>query len=183
MKKAVLAALVAAASFQAVGSEYVSDGWYIGADVMSTNFTADGTDIDKTEAGFALNAGYSFELHENFIVGVEADLAHYGEIDYGQNREEDFASVGVNIKPKYFIGSTDFYLGAHLGLGYFLYNRDEPNMTYNTKTDTTLTYGIETGYALSENWLLNLGYRKASPDFDGVKVDLDTIYGGIEYKF
>ena len=70
-----------------------------------------------------------------------------------------------------------------MGLAYFLYNRDEPNMTYNTKTDTTLTYGIETGYALNQNWLLNLGYRKASPDFDGAKVDLDTIYGGIEYKF
>ncbi|MCG7489905.1 porin family protein [Vibrio sp. Of14-4] len=181
MKKAVLAALVAAASFQVVGSEYVNDGWYIGADVMSTNVTVDG--YDERTTGFALNAGYSFELHENFVIGVEADLAHYGEVDHGYGVTEDFASVGVNIKPKYFIGSSDFYLGAHLGLGYFLYNLEEPNRTHNTETDTTLTYGIETGYALNKNWLLNLGYRKASPELFGVEVDLDTIYGGIEYKF
>lgn len=186
MKKAVLAALIAAASFQAVGSEYVSDGWYIGADVMSTGLSVEygNNGEDVSSVGFALNGGYSFELHESFVVGVEVDLSHYGEFDYKNTAVADVGSIGINIKPKYFVADSDFYLGGTLGFGYFLYNYDYQGKSYNTETDTTLVYGVEAGYAINQNWLLNLGYRRASPDFGGdVDFDFDSFYGGIEYKF
>ncbi|CAM3639179.1 hypothetical protein [Vibrio aquimaris] len=87
MKKAVLAALVAAALFQAVGSEYVNHGWYIGLDVIDTELSANNwtgnqgsfnSASDVSSSSFAAAVGYDFKLAEPFSLGVELEYAYYG---------------------------------------------------------------------------------------------------------
>ncbi|MYM57654.1 outer membrane beta-barrel protein [Vibrio sp. OCN044] len=198
MKKAVLAALVAAASFQAVGSEYVNDGWYIGADVIGTSIKADEVDLSDSSTRAAISVGYDFKLADALMLGVEVEYADHGTFEFGSGVSMDVDSLSMYLKPKYFISNSPFYLGAAFGVG--TYNAEtEIKATTNsvyyggysygtyqlttTRTDseseTELVYGLETGYAFNSNLSLNAGYRITHLDF----VDIKTWYAGLDYKF
>ncbi|MCG7489906.1 porin family protein [Vibrio sp. Of14-4] len=209
MKKAVLAAFVAAASFQAVGAEnigsqhgYLDEGWYIGADIIGTTFEADGSDSSPSSTSGAISIGYDFKLADSVILGVEAEFADYGKFDFiptggtGAKQTNDTHALSFYLKPKYFIPGSSFYFGAVFGVGMYkmksswtgpveyvdsfgstLFTRKE---TINdSDNETEFVYGLETGYALNNNIILNAGYRMANLKH----YEHDTWYLGLDYKF
>lgn len=200
MKKAVLAALVAAASFQAVGSEYVNDGWYIGADVIGTTFEADGSDSSPSSTSGAIAVGYDFKLSDSVVLGIEAEYADYGEFDFvpefAQNvvYSLDIKALSLYAKPKYFVKDSPFYLGVVAGISFYSaegkethsnvdvlgYTIDKVTFRDNeTQNETDFVYGLEAGYAFNSHLLLNVGYRMG----DLKHFEHDTWYAGLDYKF
>ncbi|NOH54721.1 porin family protein [Vibrio coralliilyticus] len=203
MNKNLLAALVAAVSFQAVGAEnvdvqqaergYLENGWYLGADIISTDL--DGTlfgpsfeEVSSTNVAFSV--GYSFQVAESFVVGVEGEYLNYGEFDLVYSAvpstkvaNTDISAFSLNLKPKYFVADSGFYVGATLGLGTYHAEITTVTNVSDSASDTGFTYGVEAGYALNNNWLLSAGYRVSSVDIDDFDIDMNTLYAGIDYKF
>ena len=203
MKKAVLAALVAAASFQAVGSEYVNDGWYIGADVIGTTFEADGSDSSPSSTSGAIAVGYDFKLSDSVVLGIEAEYADYGKFDFDlpegfidgslsvDKISYDFRAISLYLKPKFFIGNSPVYVGALAGVGMYHATVDVPvnysvygfdsttTVRAEDQNETEFVYGLEAGYAFNSHLLINVGYRMVNfKEFEH-----DTWYAGLDYKF
>ncbi|WP_114788049.1 outer membrane beta-barrel protein [Vibrio tetraodonis] len=216
MKKAVLAAFVAAASFQAVGAEnigsqhgYLGEGWYIGADIIDTTFEADGFNGSPSSTSGAISIGYDFTLADSVILGIEAEYADYGKFDFVDNVNvnnryvyangfdkfsADLQAFSLYLKPKYFVSNSPFYIGAVVGVGVYsmerksegagtiVSSRGTRNLEYNntkSESETEFVYGLETGYALNNNVILNAGYRMANLKH----YEHDTWYVGLDYKF
>ncbi|MBN3573883.1 porin family protein [Vibrio neptunius] len=210
MKKKLLAALVAAVSFQAVGAEnvdaqqaersYLNDGWYLGVDIIDTDFVTDGdgaksNEVSSTSAAASL--GYNFKVIEDFIVGIEAEFVDYGKFDLVYRSDPsikanlDIYALSLNLKPKYFVSGSKFYLGALIGVGTYktdldaevIINQSVEGRTNQSRSDTGFSYGAEMGYAINNNWFVNGGYRVTNVDVDGSDIDMDTLFLGIDYKF
>ncbi|MDN3610860.1 porin family protein [Vibrio ostreicida] len=200
MKMKYLAALIAVASTQAVGAEnldtqrgYLENGWYVGADIISTDL--DGTlfgpsleEVSSTNVAFSV--GYSFQVAESFVVGVEGEYLNYGEFDLAYSAVQskkvantDISAFSLNLKPKYFVADSGFYVGGTLGLGTYHAEMTTVTNVSDSASDTGFTYGVEAGYALNNSWLLSAGYRVSSADIDGFDIDMNTLYAGIDYKF
>ncbi|MBU2898556.1 outer membrane protein [Vibrio hepatarius] len=201
MKKAVLAALVAAASFQAVGSEYVSDGWYIGLDVIDTELSAknwtegavsSNSVSDVSSTSLAAAVGYDFNLVEYLYLGVELEYAYYGSFDVVLDgsiqypvQKLEFTALNLNLKPKYYIADTAVYLGGIFGIGFVNGNNDSMNSgTYGSSASgDSVIMGAELGYNFTKELSVNLGYRTTTAKFDNVDFDMKTIFAGLDYKF
>ncbi|NOH69857.1 porin family protein [Vibrio pectenicida] len=200
MKKVVLAALVTSASFQAVGSEYVSDGWYIGADVIGTTFEAEGSDSSPSSTSGAIAVGYDFKLSDSVVLGIEAEYADYGKFDFVvEDYQNDVYSLDIKAlsfyaKPKYFVKESSFYFGVLAGISFYSAEREVTvsnvdfwgytidEVTYRdneTQNETEFVYGLEAGYAFNSHLLLNVGYRMG----DLKNYEHDTWYAGLDYKF
>ncbi|MFN3017437.1 porin family protein [Vibrio coralliilyticus] len=205
MNKKLLAALVAAVSFQAVGAEnvdvqqaergYLENGWYLGADIISTDLDSEfrGQSLQEVSStSLALSVGYNFKLTEALVVGLEGEYSNYGKFDLVDVplqavsgltvRSTDISAFAINLKPKYFVSGSDFYLGGTLGFGTY-HAEIETDQVNDSASDTGFTYGVEAGYALNNNWLLSAGYRSSSADIDGFDIEMSTLYAGIDYKF
>lgn len=210
MNKKLLAALVAAVSFQAVGAEnvdvqqaergYLENGWYLGADIIDTDLVSDedGTksnEVSSTSASVSL--GYNFKIIEDFIVGIEAEFVDYGKFDLVYSSDSsikastDIYALSLNLKPKYFVSGSKFYLGALIGVGTYktdldaevVVNQSVKSRMSQSRSDTGFSYGAEMGYAINNNWFVNGGYRVTNVDVDGADIDMDTLFLGIDYKF
>ncbi|MYM57655.1 outer membrane beta-barrel protein [Vibrio sp. OCN044] len=213
MKKAVLAAFVAAASFQAVGAEnigsqhgYLDEGWYIGADIIDTTYKSDELDGSPSSTSGAISIGYDFKLADSVVLGVETEYADYGKFDFpitdrsSQNVHikqifsHDVQAISFYLKPKYFVSNSPFYIGALVGIGMYKVKSEidtTGTLTINTfqitrsekvsdnESETEFVYGLETGYALNNNIILNAGYRMANLKH----YEHDTWYVGLDYKF
>ncbi|MBU2898555.1 outer membrane beta-barrel protein [Vibrio hepatarius] len=202
MKKAVLAAFVAAASFQAVGVEnigaqhgYLDEGWYIGADIIDTDMVTEGEYSKSSEVSSvsaAVSVGYNLRLSDSVILGIEGEYADYGKFDVVFPAEPDLKgnmdiqSLTLYLKPKLFLADSPFYVGPIVGFGRYKADinvqfREGSKIEYNSVSDseTEFTYGLEAGYAFDRHVFINAGYRTV--DIDGT--DLDTLYAGIDYKF
>ena len=68
------------------------------------------------------------------------------------------------------------------GAGTIVSSRGTRNLEYNntkSESETEFVYGLETGYALNNNVILNAGYRMANLKH----YEHDTWYAGLDYKF
>ncbi|MCY9843442.1 outer membrane beta-barrel protein [Vibrio caribbeanicus] len=94
------------------------------------------------------------------------------------------AAFNLNIKPKYYFGGNNFYLGAIAGVGVYKIDLQDDD-----GSDWGFNYGIEAGYEITPELNVSAGYRSfmTAIDVEGVKEDLelefDSFYAGIAYKF
>ncbi|MBN3493974.1 outer membrane beta-barrel protein [Vibrio neptunius] len=200
MNKKLLAALVAAVSFQAVGAEnvdaqqaersYLNDGWYLGVDIIDTDVNATNWDgassageVSSTSAALAI--GYNFHIADSFVVGLEAEYAHYGSFDIALKGDTavnnlEFSAFNLNVKPQYYFGHSGFYLGGIFGIGGV---GGENKSNGSEASGSSVLYGVEAGYAFNNNWSINAGYRTTTAEYDNADFDMDTLFLGLDYKF
>ncbi|MCG9683361.1 porin family protein [Vibrio sp. Isolate23] len=200
MNKQLLAALIAAVSFQAVGAEsvetqqagrgHLANGWYLGADIIDTDLNTKNWDgvsstgeVSSTSAALAI--GYNFHIADTFVVGFEAEYAYYGSFDVVLNnsstvRNLNFAAFNLNVKPQFYFGNSDFYLGGIFGIGGV---GAENESNGSTASGSSVLYGVEAGYTFNNHWSINAGYRTTTAEYDNADFDMDTMFLGLDYKF
>ncbi|MFW7523712.1 outer membrane beta-barrel protein [Vibrio ostreicida] len=197
MKMKYLAALIAVASTQVVGAEnldtqrgYLENGWYVGADIIDTDVNAtnwsgasSAGDVSSTSAALAI--GYNFHIVDSFVVGLEAEYAYYGTFDIVLKGETvvnslEFSAFNLNVKPQYYFGNSDFYLGGIFGIGGV---GAENKSNGSEASGSSVLYGVEAGYAFNNNWNINAGYRTTTAEYDNADFDMDTLFLGLDYKF
>ncbi|MGF1776668.1 porin family protein [Vibrio nomapromontoriensis] len=168
-----------------------NDGFYIGAEASINNNVefkpSTGALSGDSALGFNVNAGYEFHLSTPFTLGVEASYHKLGEatIDLapGIEGKSDVSALFINVKPKYYVGDTGLYVAGTIGAG-----QVDATLEGVGGKGTGYQYGVETGYAFSENVSVGLGYRvlttSVSDDQHGdIDVSSNGFYIGTQYKF
>lgn len=187
MKKAVICSLmmlavsnVALADSEESLYEIDRSGFYIGVDIAPTELKAPNFSEDLS-GGYALQAGYDYQLNESIVIALEAEYQNLGE-----GVGLDFDGLGLNVKPKYYfnLDSHDsFYVAGLLGMKEYLMNATVGFM--NTREGSGSVFGVELGYEFSNGFMVKAGHKQGDTRFDNVTVDTEftTNYIGVAYKF
>ena len=171
------------------------------------------TETDKisdlsSETGFGIHVGTQFLLASQFALAVEAEYLSFGSfsgnhvytvtdagvvsgvnvyqetdtVSYSQ--EVDVSATNLNIKPKYYFGGNNFYLGAIAGVGVY-----KVDLKLDDGSDWGFNYGVEAGYELTPELTFSAGYRMFTTSIDvkdtdqDFELELDSFYAGLDYKF
>lgn len=93
-------------------------------------------------------------------------------------------AFNLNIKPKYYFGGNNFYLGAIAGVGIY-----KVDLKLDDGSDWGFNYGVETGYEITPELTISAGYRMFTTSIDvkdtdqDFELELDSFYAGLDYKF
>ena len=92
-------------------------------------------------------------------------------------------AFNLNIKPKYYFGGNNFYLGAIAGVGIY-----KVDLKLDDGSDWGFNYGVEAGYEITSELCSSVGYRSFLTDIgyigdDSIELELDSFYAGLDYKF
>lgn len=176
MKKIFAAAALTliAASASAAGN-----GWYVGADVGSTKFKAEGDSDSKT--GFAGLVGYA--LNEN--VAFEATVRRLGSENVGGSDVKANA-LQVSVLGILPVGNG-FSLYGRLGAGRNSLDISEKNVTVSI-TSTEAVLGLGAAYQINNNFSVraeyaDLGSNKIEAGGFSTKVKISQFNVGVNYSF
>lgn len=183
-----------------------AQGWYVGADGVFAEVTANGDNGGKDvthdlDTGVGVHVGYDLKFTQSFVTGVELEFINYGSITMGQTKavtsnggqviadvDLTFTSMNLNVRPKYYIADSGFYVGGLLGFGSSKLELELTKSGYQShsvddETGTAFNYGIEAGYEFESAWMLYAGMRRATTELDGTDFDIDASYVGVRCKF
>ncbi|WP_411993886.1 porin family protein [Agarivorans sp. DSG3-1] len=162
-------------------------GAYIGVDFAFANDTElqfDGISIsDSNDPGINLVGGYAFAPSENFKIGVEAEFRTMGDVTYLGVLKSSGSAFYLNAKPMFFF-NKNIYIAGLLGMGQMeLEVKDIESGVSASESDTSFQIGAEGGYVFDNGLGLNVGYRSASADIDGIEVTTNGFFAGLRYNF
>lgn len=180
-------------------------GWYVGLDGVFAESTANGDNGAKDftydlDTGVGFHVGYDLELTRNFVTGVEFEFIDYGSFTLGQKKigsstgdvvadfDMSFTSMNLNVRPKYYIAGSGFYVGGLLGFGSSKLEFEYTKSGYQSAsvkdfTGSAFNYGIEAGYDIGSTWMIYAGMRRATTELDGTDYDIDASYIGTRFRF
>ncbi|MEH0164924.1 outer membrane beta-barrel protein [Paucibacter sp. JuS9] len=176
MKKIVA---LAALAFIAAHASAADKTWYIGGDISSSQFKAEGEKERKT--GFGATLGYS--LNEN--VAFELQARRMGKW------KEDGVSITANAIHASVLGiapiTKEFSLFGRLGMSRNSLDLSQGNATYSLHKSKAL-FGFGGDYAFDKNLSLraeyvNLGSNKIGTGTDSVNVKIQQFNVGLNYAF
>ncbi|EJB5269016.1 porin family protein [Vibrio vulnificus] len=177
-------------------------GWYVGLEVIKADVAIN--EVNEVsydlDAGVQFAIGYDKKISDAFLIGIEGEYVLYGSKTFGQvaanstagvvmaDVEASFSSFGLNIRPKYYVANSNFYVGGLLGFAstsyeYELTKEDFKSASLDSDTNTGINYGVEVGYEFDSGWMLQGGYRGVATEFNDVNVDITALYFGGRYKF
>lgn len=178
---------------------------------VSTMSSANGSVSNlSTETGFGIHVGTQFLLASQFALAVEAEYLSFGSfsgndvatingyvlatgqpfsVELKGDIGMDVTATNLNIKPKYYFGGNNFYLGAIAGVGIYKVDLDLKELGNDKGSDWGFNYGVEAGYELTPELTFSAGYRMFTTSIDVKDIDqdfeleLDSFYAGLDYKF
>ncbi len=179
----------------------VKAGWYAGLDLVRTDASVSNYDLDL-DVGLGATVGYDFQIADNFVVGLDAEYISYGsdtehEVyasgNASMNRELDITGINVNLRPKYYLGNSNFHIGGILGLGKVKVENEvvarihtagfqSSSKGKSEDSDIAKTFGVQVGYDF-ESWGVLASYRLLTPEIDSTDLDLKVITIGAQMKF
>lgn len=177
-------------------------GWYVGIEAIKTD--VDINDVNEEsfdlDTGVAFAIGYDKKFSEAFLLGIEGEYVLFGSKTFGQvaatstsgivtaDVEASFSAFGLNLRPKYYVANSNFYIGGLLGFASTSYDLELTKTNYQSASldsdrATGINYAVEVGYEFDSGWMLQGGYRGLATEFHDINVDLTALYIGGRYKF
>ncbi|QBC43968.1 porin [Iodobacter fluviatilis] len=182
MKKNILASLVLSTL---IASPVFAEGFYIGADLGSSNMSADINDqnFNKNNAAWGINGGYKFSPY------LAAEL---GYRDFGK-AEENYFIASASIKAKAVQASVlasypfndAFSVFGRLGVASIKTTAKAESRIFGyskskEETQTKALFGIGAQYAFNKNFSLRAEYNQYAKIED---LKLSTFTVGANYSF
>ncbi|AMC36668.1 porin [Janthinobacterium sp. B9-8] len=183
MKKNILASLVLSTL---IASPVFAEGFYIGADLGSSNMSADvnNQNLDKNNTAWGINGGYKFSPY------LAAEL---GYRDFGKAEENYYGIASASLKAKAVQASVlasypfndAFSVFGRLGLASIKLTAEAKSdlIGYSTSSEETETkglFGIGAQYAFNKNLSLRAEYNQYAKIED---LKLSTFTIGANYSF
>jgi len=168
-------------------------GFYIGAHGGYGWATNDGLDMKGGFGGGQV--GYNYQIN-NFVLGLEGDFAG---ADISQSVSGIDPTTGAPVSAKVSFNSLASARGR-LGIAFgnaLIYGTGGGGWAdvkasissplfgtlSGSKWESGWTAGAGIEYAIQPNWSVKLEYLRYGIDVESVKVDIDTIKAGINYRF
>jgi OOP family OmpA-OmpF porin len=176
MKKTLVCISLALLGAQALAAD---SGWYVGGDIGSSKFKAEGDTERKT--GFGAFGGYS--LNPN--VAFEAQVRRLGSWDV-EGTDVSANSLSLSVLAKAPI-SQQFSLYGRLGVARNSVDVSEGNYSASAhKTKALIGFGAE--YLISKEFNLraefvNLGNNKIGSGAEAVSIKIQQFNFGLSYAF
>lgn len=180
MKRYVLAAAFGLAALSAQAAEGPA-GWSVGAAVAFSDYSLDSDDIDDSEAGMKLTAGYRF----NDWFGLEGAYVNSGEIEEDLDTTQPGGDVELTVSGFTFsalayapLPSEDLQVFGKAGWYDFDQDLTGSGMDQNRGADG-LTFGAGARISVADRWSIRAEYDWY--DFDDA--EFWTVNLGVDYHF
>ncbi|MDW5415521.1 porin [Iodobacter sp. CM08] len=183
MKKNILASLILSTL---IASPAFAEGFYIGADVGSSNMSVDvnNNSLDKNNTAWGINGGYKFSPY------LAAEL---GYRDFGKAEENYYGLANASVKANAVqasvlasypfndafsvfgrLGVASIKVTAEINADVLAYSKS------NEKTETKALFGIGAQYAFNKNFSLRAEYNQYAK-IENLKLSTFTV--GANYSF
>lgn len=187
MKKTLLTLMLVS-----VSSSAFANGFYVGAAYSQLEHSKVGYSEEvSSDDGFAVSAGYDFELGSKFTLAAEVEYKDLGSVverEYvgqGSYAQVDLSatSIGINAIPKFYV-SDNFYLLGKVGLHNVSYTAKMTTNVTNQFDSTIEESVVELGYGGGLGY--HFGPLAAQATYEVVSVknsDISSINIGAKYNF
>lgn len=176
MKKALVLAALAIAAGQVMAAD---NAWYVGGDIGSSKFKAEGEKSSRT--GFGATVGYS--LNPNVAFELQARRLGKWDADGGSLSANSLSASVLGIAPL----SSQFAIYGRLGYARNSLDYSEGNVSVSVHKNKAL-FGFGGSYTIDKNWSLraeyvNLGKNTIGSGADRVEVKIQQFNVGAVYAF